>query len=97
MDVCMDASRLRGFFSRKGRYFGQPLPHDPTLLRSKLEKVAFSHLLDGIESAVRPAWVRAVNKVLEERVVSRVSEAVTERMSKLVTTDTHASNRLLTA
>jgi hypothetical protein len=66
---------LRGFFSKKGyfRRFGD-LPQDPSLLRSKLEILAFSRLLDGIETAVRPTWVRAVNKVLHDQTVPRVSD-----------------------
>ena len=63
---------LRGFFSRKG-FYRFDLPPDPRLLRSKLEIIAFSRLLDGIETAVRPTWVRAVNKVLMDQTVPRVS------------------------
>ena len=63
---------LRGFFSRKG-FYRFDLPPDPSLLRSKLEIVAFSRLLDGIETAVRPTWVRAVNNVLMDQTVPRVS------------------------
>jgi hypothetical protein len=66
-----------GFFSRKGR-LGDAAGgiENVALLGNRLEAIAISRLLDGIEVSVRPAWVRAVNTLLANKTIHRLNQRV---------------------